>query len=58
MLIFLIIFVVFGADKLPKIAKDLGKGIKEFKKAYPGKTMKMLQMEKMNRLYVSNAALN
>jgi sec-independent protein translocase protein TatA len=32
-LIFLVVFVVFGADKLPKIAKDLGKGIREFKKS-------------------------
>jgi len=36
LLIFLIIFVVFGADKLPKIAKDLGKGINEFKKSLAG----------------------
>jgi sec-independent protein translocase protein TatA len=36
LLIFLIIFVVFGADKLPKIARDLGKGIKEFKKSISG----------------------
>ena len=36
LLIFLIIFVVFGAEKLPKIAKDLGKGINEFKKSLSG----------------------
>jgi sec-independent protein translocase protein TatA len=35
-LIFLIVFVVFGAEKLPKIAKDLGKGIREFKKSISG----------------------
>lgn len=35
-LIFVIIFFVFGADKLPKIARDLGKGIKEFKKSLSG----------------------
>ena len=35
-LIFLIVFVVFGAEKLPKIAKDLGKGIREFKKSVSG----------------------
>ena len=35
-LIFVIIFFVFGADKLPKIAKDLGKGINEFKKSLSG----------------------
>ena len=34
--IFVIIFVfllLFGAKKLPELAKGLGKGIKEFKKA-------------------------
>jgi sec-independent protein translocase protein TatA len=35
-LIFLIVFVVFGADKLPKIARDLGKGINSFKKSLAG----------------------
>ena len=36
MVIFFIIFIVFGADKLPKIARDLGKGINEFKKSLAG----------------------
>jgi len=36
LLIFLVIFVVFGANKLPKIARDLGKGIREFKKSLSG----------------------
>jgi sec-independent protein translocase protein TatA len=27
---------VFGANKLPKIAKDLGSGIREFKKSITG----------------------
>ncbi|MFH1853765.1 MAG: twin-arginine translocase TatA/TatE family subunit [Candidatus Omnitrophota bacterium] len=31
-LILLICLLVFGAAKLPEIAKNLGKGIKEFKK--------------------------
>lgn len=34
--IFLIILVVFGAGKLPKIAKDIGSGIREFKKSISG----------------------
>ena len=33
MLILLIILLLFGAQKLPELAKGLGKGIKEFKKA-------------------------
>jgi sec-independent protein translocase protein TatA len=32
-LIFLIVLLVFGAGKIPKIAKDIGSGIKEFKKS-------------------------
>ncbi len=32
-IIFLIILVLFGAGKIPKIAKDIGGGIREFKKS-------------------------
>ena len=32
-IIFLIILLLFGASKLPEIARALGKSIKEFKKA-------------------------
>ncbi|MDA3899537.1 MAG: twin-arginine translocase TatA/TatE family subunit [Spirochaetes bacterium] len=32
-IIFFIILVVFGAGKIPKIAKDVGSGIKLFKKS-------------------------
>ncbi len=35
-LIFLIVLVIFGANKLPKVAKDLGSGIREFKKSLSG----------------------
>lgn len=37
-IIFLIVLVVFGAGKVPKIAKDIGSGIKEFKKAISGES--------------------
>ena len=33
LLILFIIFLLFGAKKLPELAKGLGKGINEFKKA-------------------------
>ncbi len=39
--IFLIIFVLFGANKIPTLAKDLGKGINEFKKAMNGEEEKV-----------------
>ncbi len=35
-IIFLIVLIVFGAGKIPKLAKDVGSGIKEFKKAISG----------------------
>lgn len=31
--IFLIVFVLFGAKKLPEMGRGLGKGIREFKRA-------------------------
>ncbi len=35
-IIFLIVLLIFGAGKIPKIAKDIGSGIKEFKKSISG----------------------
>ena len=35
-LILIIIIVLFGAKKIPELAKGLGKGIKEFKDASKG----------------------
>ncbi|MDY6968840.1 MAG: twin-arginine translocase TatA/TatE family subunit [Spirochaetota bacterium] len=32
LIIFFIVLLIFGAGKIPKIARDLGGGIKEFKK--------------------------
>jgi len=37
-IIFLIVLVIFGAGKIPKIAKDMGSGIREFKKAISGES--------------------
>ncbi len=37
-IIFAIILLVFGAGKIPKVARDLGSGIKEFKKSLSGET--------------------
>lgn len=31
-LIILIIFIIFGAGKLPKVMEDLGRGVRRFKK--------------------------
>jgi len=33
LILLLIILIIFGAGKLPKVAKSIGEGIKEFKKA-------------------------
>ena len=32
-LIFLVVLLVFGASQIPKVAKGLGQGLREFKKA-------------------------
>jgi len=37
LIILLIILLLFGAAKLPQLAKSLGDGIREFKKAVTGK---------------------
>lgn len=34
LLIFLVVLLLFGAKRIPEIAKGLGQGIKEFKKAF------------------------
>ncbi len=33
LLIFLVVLLVFGADRLPELAKGLGKGMREFRRA-------------------------
>lgn len=37
LVILLIVLLLFGAGKIPQIAKSLGEGMKEFKKAITGK---------------------
>lgn len=36
-IILIIIFIIFGAGKLPEIGKGVGKGIKNFKNSLSGK---------------------
>ena len=36
LVILLIVLLVFGAGKIPQIAKSLGEGIREFKKSMSG----------------------
>ena len=33
LLVFLVFLLLFGANKMPELAKGLGKGLKEFKRA-------------------------
>ncbi len=32
-IVFLVVLLLFGANKIPEVAKGLGKGMKEFRKA-------------------------
>jgi sec-independent protein translocase protein TatA len=36
LIILVIVLLIFGAGKIPQIAKSLGEGIKEFKKSVSG----------------------
>lgn len=38
LLILLIVFVLFGAGKLPKVMSDLGKGLRSFRKGVDEKS--------------------
>ncbi len=38
--VFMIVLLLFGANKIPKIAKDIGSGIREFKKSMSGEEEK------------------
>jgi sec-independent protein translocase protein TatA len=35
-IVLVIVLIIFGAGKLPEIGKGLGKGIRNFKKAFSG----------------------
>jgi sec-independent protein translocase protein TatA len=36
-IILVVVFLIFGAKRLPDIAKSIGKGIREFRKALDGR---------------------
>ncbi len=46
LLILLIIFLLFGASKLPEVARSLGKSMGEFKKAQREAEMELRQFER------------
>ena len=45
-LIFLVILLIFGGKKIPEIARGLGKGLREFKKAKDEITDDIVKIEK------------
>jgi len=47
-LIFLVVLLIFGANKIPEIARGIGKGIREFKNA-TNEISKELQTEDQSR---------
>lgn len=50
-LIFLAILLIFGAKRIPEIARGLGKGIKEFKSATSEITRELNVNEPPNRIH-------
>jgi sec-independent protein translocase protein TatA len=47
-IVLLVIVLLFGAKKIPELAKGLGQGIKEFKKASSETTKELNEAEKPN----------
>ncbi|HUI92287.1 MAG TPA: twin-arginine translocase TatA/TatE family subunit [Chitinivibrionales bacterium] len=47
-IILLVIVLLFGSKKIPELAKGLGQGIKEFKKASSEATKEISEAEKPN----------
>jgi len=47
--IFLIILFVFGAGKIPRIAREIGSGIRDFKKAMNGDDSSETEETKTNK---------
>ncbi len=50
-LIFLVVLLVFGAKRIPEIARGLGKGIKEFKSATNEISRELNVNEPANRIH-------
>jgi len=55
-LIFLAILLIFGAKRIPEIARGLGKGIKEFKSATRDITNEFNIDDQPNRIHPPNPA--
>ena len=49
LLILLLIFILFGASKLPEVARSLGKSVGEFKKAQREAEMELREFERQLR---------
>ena len=49
LIIFLVILLLFGAKRLPELARGLGKGINEFKDAVETGKKEILDSEKVNK---------
>ncbi|MEX0746358.1 MAG: twin-arginine translocase TatA/TatE family subunit [Rhodothermales bacterium] len=50
-LIFLVVLLVFGAKRIPEIARGLGKGIREFKDATTDIKKELTVEEERNRIH-------
>ena len=51
LVIFLIILILFGADRIPQLARGLGKGIRDFKRVvngYQNEIQRIVEYEEQN----------
>jgi sec-independent protein translocase protein TatA len=49
MIILLLVFILFGASKLPELARSLGKSMGEFKKAQREAELELIEFERQLR---------
>jgi sec-independent protein translocase protein TatA len=55
-IVLVIVLIVFGAGKLPSVMRDVGKGVKEFKKAQTDEELAAAQAAQANASTAPSAA--
>ncbi len=50
LLVLIVVFIVFGAGRLPKVMGDVGKGIRHLREGLKGEEEKPVQIEQKDKL--------